>query len=50
MSVNDKLNRELYGPSVTADHILAGDVDSPEEMRPLYNIIHKLIVEAGSST
>lgn len=48
--VDDKLNKQLYGPSMTADHILAGDVDAPEEMKPLYNSIHRLIVQAGSST
>lgn len=49
MTVDDKLNKQLYGPSVTVDHILAGDVDAPEEMRPLYNAIHRLIVQAGTS-
>jgi len=48
--VDVKLNRQLYGSSITADHILAGDVDAPDEMRPLYNIVHKLIVAAGTST
>lgn len=50
MTVDNKLNKQLYGPSVTADHILAGDVDAPEEMKPLYNSIHRLIVQAGTST
>ncbi len=50
VTINEKLNRQLYGASVTADHILAGDVDAPEELKPLYNIIHRLIVEAGTST
>ncbi|KAL3149275.1 hypothetical protein ABBQ32_002092 [Trebouxia sp. C0010 RCD-2024] len=49
VTVDDKLNKQLYGPSVTVDHILAGDVDTPEEMRPLYNAIHRLIVQAGTS-
>ena len=50
VTVDNKLNKQLYGPSVTADHILAGDVDAPEEMKPLYNSIHRLIVQAGTST
>ena len=49
VTVNETLNRQLYGPSATADHILAGDVDPPEEMLPLYNAIHRLIVDAGNS-
>ena len=49
VSVDEKLNRQLYGSAVTADHILAGDVDAPGEMKPLYNIIHQLIVAAGTS-
>lgn len=49
MTVDDNLNKQLYGPSVTADHILAGDVDAPEEMKPLYSVIHRLIVQAGTS-
>ncbi len=47
--MDEKLNRQLYGSSITADHILAGDVDTPDEMKPLYNIIHELIVAAGTS-
>lgn len=47
--VDDNLNKQLYGSSVTADHILAGDVDAPEEMHPLYNAIHSLIVQAGTA-
>lgn len=50
VTVDEKLNRQLYGSNITADHILAGDVDAPDEMKPLYNIIHKLIVAAGTST
>ncbi|DBA70508.1 TPA: hypothetical protein ACH3X2_011909 [Trebouxia sp. C0005] len=50
ITVDEKLNRHLYGSSITADHILAGDVDAPDEMKPLYNIIHKLIAAAGTST
>lgn len=49
MTVDDKLNKQLYGPSATADHILSGDVDAPEEMKPLHNAIHRLIVQAGTS-
>lgn len=49
MTVDNNLNKQLYGSSVTADHILAGDVDAPEEMKPLYNAIHRLIVQAGTS-
>lgn len=49
VSVNEKLNRQLYGSAVAADHILAGDVDAPGEMKPLYDVLHKLIVVAGTS-
>lgn len=49
VTVDENLNRQLYGPTATAEHILAGDVHAPEETKPLYDAIHSLIVQAGTS-
>ena len=49
VSTDKKLNERLYGPGMTAEQILSGRIAPPEELRPLYNAIHRLVVEVGSA-